>query len=99
MAVATGNPAPAASMTPKVAMLRPDMLEFAEPPRDAVIIDKTGTPLLRGDKDRHFFEASWMHKYNGTYYFSYSTGDTHFIMYATGTSPYGPFTIRGKIGR
>ena len=29
--------------------------------------------------------------------FSYSTGDTHFIMYATGSSPYGPFTIRGKI--
>jgi len=38
-----------------------------------------------------------VHKYNGTYYFSYSTGDTHFIMYATGTSPYGPFKIRGKI--
>ena len=38
-----------------------------------------------------------MHKYNGTYYFWYSTGDTHFIMYATGTSPYGPFKIRGKI--
>ena len=54
-----------------------------------------GTPVY----GRRFFEASWMHKYNGTYYFSYSTGDTHFIMYATGTSPYGPFTIRGKIGR
>jgi hypothetical protein len=38
-----------------------------------------------------------LHKYNGTYYFSYSTGDTHFIMYATGTSPYGPFTVRGKV--
>ena len=38
-----------------------------------------------------------MHKYNGTYYFSYSTGDTHFLLYATGSSPYGPFTYRGRI--
>jgi hypothetical protein len=36
-----------------------------------------------------------MHKYNGKYYFSYSTGDTHFIAYATGDKPYGPFTYRG----
>jgi hypothetical protein len=38
-----------------------------------------------------------MHRYNGTYYFSYSTGDTHFLAYATGSSPWGPFTYRGKI--
>jgi hypothetical protein len=38
-----------------------------------------------------------VHKYNGQYYFSYSTGDTHFIAYATGTSPYGPFTYQGII--
>jgi hypothetical protein len=38
-----------------------------------------------------------MHRYNGTYYFSYSTGDTHFLVYATGKSPWGPFTYRGKI--
>ncbi|MEJ0057215.1 MAG: hypothetical protein WDN75_17100 [Bacteroidota bacterium] len=44
-----------------------------------------------------FFEASWMHTFNGKYYFSYSTGDTHFIAYATGTSPLGPFTYQGVI--
>jgi hypothetical protein len=38
-----------------------------------------------------------MHKYNGKYYFSYSTGDTHKLCYATGSSPYGPFTYRGVI--
>ena len=53
--------------------------------------------LTAGDNSRRFFEASWVHKYKETYYFSYSTGDTHFIMYATGKSPYGPFTVRGKI--
>jgi hypothetical protein len=73
------------------------MVGFAEKPRDVVIQDENGKPLTYGDNSRRFFEASWMHKYNGTYYFSYSTGDTHFIMYATGKSPYGPFTVRGKV--
>ena len=49
------------------------------------------------DHDRRFFEASWVHKYKGNYYFSYSTGDTHFIAYAMGKSPYGPFTYKGRI--
>ena len=31
------------------------------------------------------------------YYFSYSTGDTHFICYAIGDNPYGPFTYTGRI--
>ena len=35
----------------------------------------------------------------GTYYFSYSTGDTHFLAYATSESPLGPFTYRGHILR
>ena len=38
-----------------------------------------------------------MHKYNGKYYLSYSTGDTHLLVYATGDSPKGPFTYRGVI--
>ena len=31
------------------------------------------------------------------YYFSYSTGDTHFLVYATSDNPFGPFTYRGRI--
>lgn len=38
-----------------------------------------------------------MHKYNGKYYFSYSTGDTHLICYATSDNPYGPFEYKGVI--
>jgi hypothetical protein len=38
-----------------------------------------------------------MHKYNGKYYYSYSTGDTHFICYAVGDNPYGPFTYKGRV--
>lgn len=81
----------------KVAKLTDDLLEFAEAPKDVLILDENGNPLLQGDNDRRFFEASWLHKYNGKYYFSYSTGDTHFLCYAVGDNPYGPFTYGGKI--
>jgi hypothetical protein len=81
----------------KVAKLSDDLLSFAEAPKDVVIIDEDGQRLLQGDNDRRFFEASWVHKYNGRYYFTYSTGDTHFICYAIGDNPYGPFTYKGVI--
>jgi hypothetical protein len=81
----------------KVAKLSNDLFEFAETPKDVIILDENGAPLLAGDKDRRFFEASWMHKYKGKYYFSYSTGDTHFLCYAIGNNPYGPFIYTGRI--
>jgi hypothetical protein len=86
-----------AALGPKIAKLRDDMLEFAEAPREVLILDEQGQPLLAGDTDRRFFEASWLHKYQGKYYFSYSTGDTHFLCYATADNPYGPFTYQGRI--
>ncbi|MBU1619889.1 MAG: glycoside hydrolase family 43 protein [Gammaproteobacteria bacterium] len=85
------------ALGPKVAKLSGDMLEFAEAPREVLILDEQGKVLLAGDTDRRFFEASWLHKYLGKYYFSYSTGDTHFLCYATGDNPYGPFTYQGRI--
>lgn len=85
------------ALGPIVARMSDDMTQFAEEPREIQILDEHGKPLTAGDHDRRFFEASWMHKYNGQYYFSYSTGDTHRICYATGDNPYGPFTYRGRI--
>ena len=85
------------ALAPKIARMSEDMLEFAEKPRDVLIVDANGKPLLGGDHDRRFFEASWMHKYKGKYYFSYSTGNTHYLVYAIGDSPYGPFTYTGRI--
>ena len=73
------------------------MKSFAEPVKEVSIVDESGKELLRGDNSKRFFEAAWMHKYNGKYYLSYSTGDTHLICYATGDSPYGPFTYQGVI--
>ncbi len=85
------------ALSAKVAKLTDDLLEFAETPKDVLIVDENGNELLQGDTDRRFFEASWLHKYNGKYYFSYSTGDTHFLCYGIGDNPYGPFTYAGKI--
>ena len=85
------------ALMPKITKLSGDMLHFDGPVKDVKILDKDGKPLLAGDHNRRFFEASWMHKYNGKYYFSYSTGDTHFISYATGDNPYGPFTYQGVV--
>jgi beta-xylosidase len=85
------------ALCPKVVKLDENMLGFAEDPHDLIITDEYGEPLKAGDHDRRFFEASWMHKYNGNYYFSYSTGDTHLLCYAISDSPYGPFIYQGVI--
>jgi hypothetical protein len=85
------------ALLPVVAKMTDDMLEFSESPREIEIVDADGRLFLEGDNDKRFFEASWMHKYNGRYYFSYSTGDTHYICYAIGDNPYGPFVYAGRI--
>ena len=53
--------------------------------------------VLAGDTERRFFEAPWVYKYQGRYYLTYSTGDTHLLCYATADNPYGPFTYGGVI--
>lgn len=85
------------ALGPRVARLSADMKQFAETPREVVILDEQGQPLLAGDHERRYFEGPWMHKYQGKYYLSYSTGDTHFLCYATSDNPYGPFTYQGQI--
>jgi hypothetical protein len=81
----------------RIVKLSKDMLQFAEEPRPVLIFDKNGRLLTQGDTQRRFFEASWIHKYKGKYYFSYSTGDTHQLCYAIGDNPYGPFVYQGVL--
>lgn len=85
------------AILPRVAQLSADMKSFAEPVKEIKIVDSTGALYKEANNDKRFFEASWMHKYKGKYYFSYSTGDSHNICYALGNSPYGPFTYAGII--
>lgn len=94
------SPAPnpeADALGPLVAIFNEDMKSFKDKPVELKILDENGEPLKAKDEERRYFEGPWMHKYNGKYYLSYSTGTTHFIVYATSDSPMGPFTYQGKI--
>jgi hypothetical protein len=81
----------------RMARLSPDMQTLAEAPRDLVVLDERGRPLASGDTSRRYFEGPWLHRHQGRYYFSYSTGDTHLLAWAVGDGPYGPFTFRGHL--
>ena len=84
------------ALGPRVARLSADMTRLVEPSREVLVLDEAGEPLREGDP-RRFFEGPWMHLYDGRYYLSYSTGDSHLICYAVGDSPYGPFTYGGVV--
>ncbi|NPD82012.1 glycoside hydrolase family 43 protein [Prevotella sp. PINT] len=84
------------ALPPRVAKMTDDVLQFAHEPKPIMILDENGEELA-ADNPHRFFEASWMHKYNGKYYYSYSTGDSHYLCYAVGDNPYGPFTYKGVI--
>lgn len=85
------------ALGPMVAVLSDDMKSFKTEPQMLRILDENGEPIKAGDEERRYFEAPWMHKYNGKYYLSYSTGTTHYLAYATSDSPLGPFTYGGRI--
>lgn len=85
------------ALGPIVAELSDDMLSFKGKPEEIKIVDEDGKPILAGDENRRFFEGPWVHKYNGNYYLSYSTGTTHCIVYAISENPQGPYVYKGKI--
>jgi hypothetical protein len=85
------------SLGPRVGRLSADMKQLDEATREVLILDESGRPINAGDHARRYFEGPWIHKYQGKYYFSYSTGDTHLLCYAVGDNPYGPFTYQGVI--
>jgi beta-xylosidase len=84
---------------PRVAKLSKDLSSIVGAVQEATIVDAAGKPLQASDTERRFFEAAWLHKRNGIYYLSYSTGDTHLLAYATSKSPLGPFVYGGTILR
>lgn len=74
--------------TPCCIRLNPDMISY-----DGEV------HLLEGVTE--FFEAAWMHKYQGRYYLSYSDGPFYGhqprISYCMADNPLGPFTYQGVI--
>lgn len=61
----------------------------------------TETRLIPNTEVTDFFEAPFVMKRNGIYYFMYSSGschdDTYRVQYATSDKPLGPYTYRGCI--
>lgn len=72
---------------PRVAALGADMKSFSGGVQEVT---------LQGGAAR-FFEGTWVHKYDGKYYFSYSDGPNHQLHYATGDDPMGPFEYQGVL--
>ncbi|CAI6077397.1 glycoside hydrolase family 43 protein [Cohnella sp. JJ-181] len=92
------EPAPGApALGPRVALLSDDMLSLQTAPQEIEIVDEAGDPILAGDEDRRYFEGPWVHKHEGLYYLSYSTGTTHKLVYAVSRDPLGPYTFKGTI--
>lgn len=85
------------ALGPLFAELNDDMKTFRAAPVQVQILDENGQPLQAQDEDRRYFEGPWVHKYNGKYYLSYSTGTTHYLVYAVGDRPEGPFTYCGRL--
>lgn len=85
------------ALGPLMAKLSEDMQSLAHPLQEIKILDEGGSPILAGDHERRFFEGVWVHKYQGTYYLSYSTGNTHYLVYATSEHIEGPYHYRGRI--
>jgi beta-xylosidase len=77
---------------PKVVKLKPDMISLDGPIR---IVKIDG--LSPSDPKKKYGEAPFMHEHNGVYYFTFSSGWPGQILYATASSPMGPFTYRGVV--
>lgn len=85
------------ALGPMYAELATDLKHFVNPPKSIQIFDENGIPLRASDEKRRYFEGPWVHKYNGLYYLSYSTGTTCTIVYAVSNKPDGPYVYKGKI--
>jgi beta-xylosidase len=77
---------------PKVVKLRADMISL-----DGPILDVQVTGLPASDPKKKYGEAPFLHEHDGVYYFTFSTGWPGQILYATASSPLGPFTYRGVV--
>jgi hypothetical protein len=77
---------------PKVVKLKSDMVTLDGPIQNVAI---AGLPS--SDPKKMYGEAPFLHQHKGTYYFTFSSGWPGQILYATGSSPLGPFTYGGVV--
>jgi beta-xylosidase len=77
---------------PKIVKLKRNMIET-----DGPILDLRIDGFPADNPKVKYGEAPFLTKRNGLYYFSFSTGWPGQIVYATATSPQGPYTYRGVV--
>ncbi|ESQ86954.1 alpha-N-arabinofuranosidase [Asticcacaulis sp. AC460] len=77
---------------PKIVKLKSNMIET-----DGPILDIQVNGFPADDAKKKYGEAPYLHKRDGVYYFTFSTGWPGQIVYATATSPLGPYTYRGVV--
>ena len=77
---------------PKIVRLKPNMIET-----DGPILDLQIAGFPTADPKVKYGEAPFLSRHDGLYYFSFSTGWPGQIVYATATSPMGPYTYRGLV--
>lgn len=77
---------------PKIVKLHKDMVSL-----DGPILDLAITGFPASDPKKRYGEAPFLHKHQGLYYFSFSTGWPGQIVYATAKTPLGPYAYRGVI--
>lgn len=85
------------ALTPLFGRLKNKMSEIDGGFKALEILDENGQPLAADDIDRRYFEGPWVHKFQDTYYLSYSTGSSHYLVYATSKDIEGPYTYGGRI--
>lgn len=90
-------PARSPTLLPRMARLGSDMLSLEHNLTEIALQDETGNLINFGDDQRRFSGGIWVHKYQGTYYLSWSTGASNLVQYATSENPYGPFIWRGRL--
>lgn len=75
---------------PKIVKLKADMVNLDGPIQDVQILGLK-------EQGKTYGEAPFLHERGGVFYFTFSTGWPGQILYATGSSPQGPFTLRGVV--
>src|SRR5688572_8262492 len=58
------------AVLPRMARMSADMKSFAEPVKEIKLVGKDGKEFGEKDNDKRFFEAAWVFKYKGKYYFT-----------------------------
>ena len=79
----------------QLTVLAPDMLTIVKEPR--IVVPGSCYSEGTGFEGHAFFEASSIRKFDGKYYFIYSSEVMHELCYATSDSPEGPFAYGGVI--